>query len=240
MSSGTKGKIDRLPFELREQVNRKLRDGLSAKKICDWLNADEAVLKILDEYFHEEPVNAQNLTNWRQGGYAKWLARQDQIDRTRELADWSVKLAQASGGNLADGAAQMLAGNILELLEQLDALKNKTGLTGSNRIPENNPENPVNPVDLSAIADSIDQLTASVARLRKGDQDARASTQRDRQLSQNDERIELDRKKLMRVTAETVLKAAVENRVQEISASNASHADKIEKLGKLIFEDLWK
>jgi hypothetical protein len=45
------------------------------------------------------------------GGYEDWLERLDnhhqRMQRTRELANLSLDLAKASGGNLTEGAAQV-------------------------------------------------------------------------------------------------------------------------------------
>ena len=54
MNPTPKGKIGRLPLALREQVNRRLHDGQTAKSIADWLNGLPEVQTILAEQFHRK------------------------------------------------------------------------------------------------------------------------------------------------------------------------------------------
>ncbi len=44
------GKIARLPREIRELVNRRLRDGDQGKVIVEWLSDYPGVLDYMDEY----------------------------------------------------------------------------------------------------------------------------------------------------------------------------------------------
>ena len=67
------GKIARLPLEIRNELNRRLQDGEPGKALVDWLNAVTLVQEILKEQFGGRPVNEQNLTEWKQGGYQDWL-----------------------------------------------------------------------------------------------------------------------------------------------------------------------
>src|SRR5262245_46069972 len=117
-----KGKIGRLPLHIREEINRRLLEGQSGSKNLPWLNELDEVSAVLQEDFEGLLVNDENLSQWRKGGYAQWLRRRDQLDRTRELAAMSVKLAKAGGGNLAEGAAAILSGKVLDVLEKLDEL----------------------------------------------------------------------------------------------------------------------
>src|SRR5262245_724088 len=117
-----KGKIARLPHAIREELNRRLLEGQAAGKLLPWLNGLPDVQAILGEDFEGLDVNDQNLSEWRKGGYAEWLRRRERLDHTRELSRLSVDLAKAGGGNLADGAAGILAGRLMDILEQLDEL----------------------------------------------------------------------------------------------------------------------
>jgi hypothetical protein len=49
----------------------------------------------------------------------------------------------------------------------------------------------------------------------------------------------LEREKFQRATAEAVLRAARDQRIQEIAASDAPAAEKIERVGRALFGDLW-
>lgn len=120
MNTSRTGKIARCPADIREEVNRRLLDGESGPKILAWLNTQEPVLRVLDEYFGEEPVSPQNLSEWRQGGYAEWLARRERVAATKELAAYAAKLGAAAGGELSEGGAAILGGKLLEALESAE------------------------------------------------------------------------------------------------------------------------
>ncbi len=115
------GKIARCPPEIRDEVCRRLHDGQPASKILPWLNAQPEVLRVLDEYFREEPVTPQNLSEWRAGGYADWLRRRERVAQIGQLATYAAKLGEAAGGSITDGSAAILGGRILEKLEDENA-----------------------------------------------------------------------------------------------------------------------
>ncbi len=115
------GKIARCPPHIREAVNQRLLNGEPASKILPWLNTQEEVLRVLDEYFHEEPVSPQNLSEWRAGGYADWIKRRERVTNLTHLAAYAVKLGEAAGGSMTDGSAAIIGGRILEKLEDENA-----------------------------------------------------------------------------------------------------------------------
>lgn len=112
-----RGKIASLPSVIREEVNVRLFEGQRAPQLLPWLNSLEPVLKVLDEHFGEAPIDAHNLSDWRKGGYADWLARRERIETTKALSDYALRLAEASGGSATAGGAAIAGGRILELLE---------------------------------------------------------------------------------------------------------------------------
>lgn len=117
------GKIGRLPARLREEVNRRLHDGATGPELCEWLNALPEVQAVLAKQFGGEPVNEQNVSAWRKGGFQRWRDEQRHIERTRQRAEYSLELAKASGGNLAEGALAQLTGEVLEMVEDIAELR---------------------------------------------------------------------------------------------------------------------
>lgn len=75
------GKIARLPWAVRLELNRRLDDGEPADSLLAWLNALPSVRLVLERQFEGRPVTASNLSDWRHGGFADWQrsreARQD-------------------------------------------------------------------------------------------------------------------------------------------------------------------
>jgi hypothetical protein len=92
------GKIARLPQVIREQLNRRLDDGEPGGGLLEWLNALPAVQVVLAAEFGGSRINAQNLSNWRKGGYQHWLKQQERRNLVRELTENAEELAADAGG----------------------------------------------------------------------------------------------------------------------------------------------
>jgi len=100
------GKIARLSRAVRAQLNNRLQDGGEGKQIVRWLNSLPQVKRVLADRFDGKPINEQNLSDWRQGGYEEWLAHQDILAQAGELAAHQQELATAvPGKSLADHLA---------------------------------------------------------------------------------------------------------------------------------------
>jgi hypothetical protein len=228
--SARQGKIARLPEAVRAELNQRILDGQSGKTILCWLN------ELPDA---GDDFNDTNLTNWRKGGYQDWLNRRDRIARTKEMAAYSVKLAASAGGNLSEGAAAILSGKVLELVEMLD------GLVESAEAEEG--AEAKTPEQIAATAAALKDLTESLATLRTGDQNNvrlqqnNAKLDLDKQkLAQAQESIDLAKKQFMRQYARDFGKWAEDQRVRGILAGADSTDAKTEKLGQIIFGEDWK
>jgi hypothetical protein len=97
----------------------RLHDGQGGPQILPWLNSLPEVVAVLAEHFDGDQVNAQNLSDWRHGGYADWLAKRERVEQMKTLSAYALQLAQA-GGSLAEGASAIAGGKILEMIEGLD------------------------------------------------------------------------------------------------------------------------
>jgi len=73
-SSARNGKIARMPLEVREEVNEMLRKGHTYQMIADKL-----------ENLGYPNINAANISAWKHGGYAEWLAEQQRSERNLTL-----------------------------------------------------------------------------------------------------------------------------------------------------------
>ena len=103
------GKIARLPRDIREQLNRRLEDGEPGKALVTWLNALPEAQAVLAAEFGGRPVNEQNLTEWKQGGYRDWLVRQQALELVHSVDTGDAEMQQALSGPLTDKLAQWLA-----------------------------------------------------------------------------------------------------------------------------------
>jgi len=87
------GKLARLPRSIREALNRRLDDGEPGSKLVAWLNALPEVQALVAAEFNGAPINEQNLSRWKKGGYGDWLAREE----TRAVAEHLA--AEANAGS---------------------------------------------------------------------------------------------------------------------------------------------
>lgn len=228
------GKIARLPESVREELNKRLRSGSLGPQLLPWLNSLPEVRAVLEEHFGNQNINAENLSAWRQGGYADWEKKQDRhyqrIEHTRELAALSMKLAQAGGGNLTEGASAMVAGEILGVLEELEDLKAAAADKSESAADYKE--------KLAATSGAIESLSLAIARLRKGDQNKEALRQRDEQLKQKDEELKLAWEKHELLACEKFVEWHADKRANEIVTSDLPRAEQIKQLRQAMFGDL--
>jgi len=104
-----KGRIARLPREIREELNRRLTENENGGSLLRWLNDLPAANKMLAREFAGKAVTKHNLYQWRIGGFPEWQARQDMLEQTRELVADAREANAATGGKLADHLATVLA-----------------------------------------------------------------------------------------------------------------------------------
>lgn len=112
-----KGKIARLPREIRETLNQRLDDGQPGSVLLPWLNAKPAVQAILKEHFDGQPINDQNLSDWRRGGFQDWLTKQEERGRLQALSRYAADLV-SHGTDPHDAANVIAGGRLLAALEE--------------------------------------------------------------------------------------------------------------------------
>jgi hypothetical protein len=112
-----RGKIAQCPRHIREQICRLLDDGKSGREVIDWVNAQAEVQALLAEKFAGEPISDNNLSQWFKGGFQDWREAQAKVEETTAKMELSLKLAQAAGGSMSEGALAVAAGRIMTELE---------------------------------------------------------------------------------------------------------------------------
>jgi hypothetical protein len=103
------GKIARLPYEIRDQLNRRLRDGEPGRQLVAWLNGQPEVQRVLATGFGGRPINEPNLCAWKAGGYQSWLAQQEALTQACELPPQAAELTAAANGQVTTQLATVLA-----------------------------------------------------------------------------------------------------------------------------------
>ncbi|MBL9182856.1 MAG: hypothetical protein JNN17_12010 [Verrucomicrobiaceae bacterium] len=109
------GKIARLPKAIREQLNQRLADGEPSETLLRWLHTLPEVLEVLVREFEGRPILKQNLSEWRQGGFREWEARQERLAQLRLLTEEADNL-EAASPQLPDRMAALLAGRFASLI----------------------------------------------------------------------------------------------------------------------------
>ncbi|MHB1309459.1 MAG: hypothetical protein ACYDC1_04955 [Limisphaerales bacterium] len=103
------GKIARLPRAIRDPLNRRLQDGETGPPLLEWLNSLPEVQEVLGKEFGGRPVNAQNLSDWRRGGYRDWVAHQEALELAGRLAEDAADFQAEDRPVLSDTLSAWLA-----------------------------------------------------------------------------------------------------------------------------------
>ncbi len=89
--------ITRLPREVRDRLNERIRDGMPVLSLVTWLNGLEVVREMMRGLFIGQPITAQHLAGWKQGGYLDWLAHEERRDWLERLTEQSEDLLEDAG-----------------------------------------------------------------------------------------------------------------------------------------------
>ena len=129
------GKVARLSRVLREQLNRRLQDGETGKRLVGWLNTLPEVKAMLAVEFNGRVISEQNLSEWKTGGYRDWEKHQEQRALLLQLAEAAEDLEAADNtGRLNRHLSVVLAADLAqttrEVLAQTSDVKNRLEYVG--------------------------------------------------------------------------------------------------------------
>jgi hypothetical protein len=113
------GKIARLPYQLREQLNQRILDGEPGTLLLAWLNAMPAVQAILKRDFNSRPISDQNLTEWKKGGYPEWLQTHIATVTLQAMAADAKSITEALGESPTETLSTLIAVKLALLIENL-------------------------------------------------------------------------------------------------------------------------
>jgi hypothetical protein len=213
------GKIARLPHALRDEVNRRMLDGQTSAQILAWLNTQAEAVAVWESFFEGAPATAQNLSEWRGGGYKEWITRREKVDSLKTLSAFAHDLAVAGGGNLADGAASIIAGHIVEALEESANLV----VTGGSDDAEKDPHA------------GLVKMAQAVASLQKGSTAAKKLELDKQKVAQKDQQLALDREKFESQTVAKFLEWAKRPEAVAILDSGKPQHVQMDALRALMF-----
>jgi hypothetical protein len=207
------GKIARLPKPIREELNRRLDDGEPGSRILPWLNELPAVKKVLVTQFAGALINSQNLSNWRSGGYQRWLRKQERLEEIKSLAEEARECSHAGNG-LARGAAAIVAAGILKKLDTMTPAE--------------------------CTVEEWEKMSRAVTRLSKVEQDEKRLKHDQRRLQLQDEKLTLDWDKYMRKDVGLIQQALKDEQIKAIQALPIDNHAKIEMIGRRKWKDMWR
>jgi hypothetical protein len=208
------GKIARLPYKIREQLNRRLRNNEPDSEILPWLEGLPAVKKILAAQFDGKPINHQNLSNWRRGGHKQWLQRQEEVDEMRGLVEDAKDFSRTSDGSLAHGTASIVAAKMLKTVHAI-------------------------PAEQSSVNDLM-KISYAVSALVNADQNEVRLKHEETRVFQGNERLVLSWDKFLRDCVETAQRALNSAIAKDIQAADIDNGEKIELLGHELFGKKWQ
>lgn len=116
------GKIARLPRTIREELNRRMADGAQAESLLNWLHAQPEVLEVLTRDFEGRPILKQNLSEWRQGGFRDWEARQERLAVMCEIEEEAAEVEETAPA-LSDKLAALLAMRFAGVMAAMSGIK---------------------------------------------------------------------------------------------------------------------
>ena len=118
------GKIARLPGAVREELNRRLHNGVLGQEIVPWLNELPDVQRVLADLFGGRPISEDNLSEWRRGGFQDWLLQEERRVRIDQLARDYENLGLEESARRRE--AQLQERIALEWMEELERLSTMT------------------------------------------------------------------------------------------------------------------
>jgi hypothetical protein len=161
------GKIAKLPREIRDELNHRLERGVSGRELVEWLNALPEVQDALTRSFEGRPLNEQNISEWRRGGFAEWQTKREFFEHVREMAHDASDLEE-NAALMADHAARLLAILYASALSDLSKASSRQASSSGDSPP---------PPDLSLLsflqnAKQLYSLTRALVALRRSDHSA--------------------------------------------------------------------
>ena len=114
--SHRRGKVARLPQELREVVNRMLADGAEYKQ----------VIAELEKRRDKWPAgitgfNKVNIHEWRHGGYKEWYAEQELRDERRAERQETFDFLRESGKDTGRAAQELAKLRLFDVMMNTDS-----------------------------------------------------------------------------------------------------------------------
>lgn len=217
------GKIARLPLAVREELNLRLLDNENGQDILAWLNDLDVTKEIITRSFAGEPISDANLSLWRTGGFAEWLKEQEHVQEVKRLSEYSLKLAEAAGGNLSKGMLAANVGKIQKALEQFwDGLRDIESTEEGNEKDQ-----------------AVTKLLSALTAIRSVELEEQKLEVKKIEVAQKGQALDLETRKFNHLRVKSFIEWMLDEKAKEIAASDQAADTKLEALGKHLFGDAW-
>ena len=113
-----RGKIARLPRAVRDELNRRLDDSEQGARLVEWLNGLAEVQAVLKTDFEGRPINEQNLSDWKEGGFKDWRRSQQAFELASGIMEQAQERGELTKGcRLSDRVGEMAALSLARMLQ---------------------------------------------------------------------------------------------------------------------------
>jgi len=119
MNTTRKGKIAKLPRDIREQLNRRMDNAEGTESLLEWLNGLPETRTMLAEEFDGEPISENNLSRWRRGGLRDWKAHQEALEKVERVVEDAREIEGSNIGVLGDRLAVWVMGRLILAADML-------------------------------------------------------------------------------------------------------------------------
>src|SRR5665213_1208597 len=116
------GKIAKLPSAIREELNGRLAEGDDTGAIVSWLNGHPEVRTHLEAHHEASPITADNLSRWRQGGFAGWAEKMKLQESLKAMNLACSEVDESDQKDLVKRIGTVLMSRLVSQMQAFDAM----------------------------------------------------------------------------------------------------------------------
>jgi hypothetical protein len=116
------GKIAKLPSAIRDELNSRLAEGEATEAILEWINGLPDVRTHLEAHHQGNPITADNLSRWRQGGFAGWAESVKMQDSMEAMTLACSEMDGPARDALVSRIGTVLMSRLVSQMQAFDAM----------------------------------------------------------------------------------------------------------------------
>jgi hypothetical protein len=149
-------KIASLPRPIRDQLNRRIADGLPTADTLAWLNSLPDVQALIPTRFGGHPISQQNYSDWLRTGFRDWQTKQTARQFLDNFEPDDAALQESISGTLTQKLAYWIAIRYAAAAQTLSAAAN----ANADSDPDQDPQTELR---------QLRELCQDIVTLRRGD-----------------------------------------------------------------------